>query len=146
MENQTVLARFRQISGSLIIMSSEQFTEILQKARREFEENPVFQQDIWKWTGELDENGFFIFCYLLEDYNQQLLTLENYETTVYTLSLLKTKLTPENLENTIGFSKQQQFQLLFNLYEALKIKSMDWNDCENFIKDQIKALQIERGN
>ncbi len=124
----------------------EEFLEMIRKAREEFDKNSDFQAEEWEWVHELDNEGFFIFCYLVEDFNQDILTRENFEETVYTLVMLRHKLLPMETQHRMGIPIRWQLQLLFNLYEKLKHEEMSWEACQNFLDAQIKTLPSLQGN
>ena len=124
----------------------QEFFELIQQAREEIKTNPDLQAEVWAWIHELDDEGFFIFCYLLEDFNQKIISQKELEETVYTLVMLRHKFIPANLPILQGFSVRWQLQPLFNLYEKLKKEEMSWEDCQQFIDEQFKNLPIRQNN
>jgi hypothetical protein len=113
------------------------FFGLIQQARQDFQENEEFRGEPWQWAHELDDEGFFLFCYLVHDYHDQLLSPHSFQETVYTLNLLKHKLIPLHLEEQ-GLPPLEQFQIIFNLYEQLKRGTMHWDACEVFVREAIE--------
>ena len=94
------------------------------------------QLDDWTWTTELDDGGIFIFSYLLYDYKQQVLSLSRLKESVYMLNLLRHKMLPA--QGKSGLTLLAEFQVIFTLYERLKLVEMSWDECEEYLKEQIK--------
>ena len=117
----------------------QELLAMIQKARLELNQNPQFQAPSWKWVKELDDEGFFIFCYLVNDFNQHVLDATNFEETVYTLVMLRHKFLPDHLKTNFGLSNRWRLQLLFNLYEKLKHEDMSWDACQSYIDEQIQV-------
>jgi len=113
--------------------------DIVSLAREEFMTRPEFQASSWAWSHELDDEGFFIFCYLMQDYTEKILSQSHFQETVYTLNLIRHQLLPNSLGEQMGFSLLEQFQILFNLYENLKREKMSWDACEEFIHTQLNT-------
>ncbi len=122
------------------------FFKLIQQAREEIKNNPELQAKIWDWIHELDDEGFFIFCYLLEDYNQKMVSQKEMEETVYTLVMLRHKFIPAELPLVQDLPIRWQLQLIFNLYEKLKKEEMSWEACQEFIDEQLKNLPILQEN
>ena len=120
-----------------IMQEEYEFYGMIHQARDEFLDKHEFQDQSWQWARELDDEGFFLFCYLMHDYDEKLLSKNSYQETVYTLSLLRRRLLPQDLTNQ-GITLMEQFQILFNLYERLKRENMHWDLCEEFIQEQLK--------
>ena len=120
-----------------IMQEEDEFYGMIQQARDEFLGKHEFQDQTWQWARELDDEGFFLFCYLMHDYDEKLLSKNSYQETVYTLNLLRHRLLPLDLTNQ-GISLMDQFQILFNLYEKLKRENMHWDACEEFVQEQLK--------
>lgn len=116
-----------------------EFFGMVQQARLEFQDRQEFQDNTWQWAHELDDEGFFLFCYLMHDYNENLLSKDSFQDTVYTLNLLKHRLIPLKMSQQ-GLSPLEQFQILFNLYERLKRENMHWDACESFVQEQVQLL------
>lgn len=121
-----------------VVVEEQNFFKTVQKAKEELKQNPHFQSEAWSWVHELDDEGFFIFGYLVHDYNQKVLTQKSLQETVYTLTILRHKLIPSSLSGKMAIPVQWQFQILFNLYEKLKREEMSWDDCQVFIDGQIQ--------
>ena len=115
------------------------FLETVRKAKVELLKRPEFQEIHWKWVHELDDDGFFIFCYLLEDVEQEILSVKKIEETVYTLVMLKHKFFATPIKEKFHLSEQWVLQCLFKLYESLKKQNFSWDDCELFIEKEISA-------
>ena len=112
------------------------FSKVVSEGRDLLENKVEFQTDDWVWTRDLDDGGIFIFCYLLHDYRQKTLTLNQLKESVYTLNLLRHKMLPSR-EKT-GIPLLGEFQVIFTLYERLKRVEMSWDDCKVYIKEQIE--------
>ena len=97
--------------------------------------SPEFEDESWNWIRELEEEGIFIFSYLLLDYRNKTLNQYKLEETVYTLSMLMHKMLPPSSKS--GLSKIGEYQVIFTLYEKLKKDEMSWEACEAFISNQI---------
>ena len=97
--------------------------------------SPEFEDESWNWIRELEEEGIFIFSYLLLDYRNKTLNQNKLEETVYTLSMLMHKMLPPTSKS--GLSKIGEYQVIFTLYEKLKKDEMSWETCEAFISKQI---------
>ena len=125
----------------------QEFLETLQKARQEFKELSDFQSESWKWVQELDDEGFFIFYYLLDDYQQNLISQKKYEEAVYTLVMLRHKFLPASLQDQLRITYREQLQILFSLYEKLKTEEMPWDACQTFIDEQLqKYREVKSAN
>ncbi len=124
-------------SNWVTMQEEDEFYGMIHQARDEFLDKHEFQDQSWQWARELDDEGFFLFCYLMHDYDEKLLSKNSYQETVYTLSLLRHRLLPQDLTNQ-GITLMEQFQILFNLYERLKRENMHWDLCEEFIQEQLK--------
>ena len=116
-----------------------EFSQVVKDGRRILEIEAEYQTEQWDWTGDLDDAGIFIFSYLLYDYKKKILSLQRLKESVYTLNLLRQKMIP-SLEKT-DLPLLEEFQVIFNLYEKLKIEEMSWEDCEEYVIDQISAHQ-----
>ena len=112
-----------------------EFSQVVKDGRRILEEEVQYQTEQWDWTGDLDDAGIFIFSYLLHDYKKKILSLQRLKESVYTLNLFRQKMIP-------SFEKMElpllgEFQVIFTLYEKLKHEEMSWEDCEEYVKEQI---------
>jgi len=85
---------------------------------------------------DLDDGGIFVFSYLLYDYKQKVLSLARLKESVYTLNLLRHKMLPEQAKT--GLSMLGEFQVIFTLYERLKLEEMSWGACEDYVKELIE--------
>jgi hypothetical protein len=121
----------------VIMQEKEEFYGMIHQARTEFLGKNEFQDHSWQWARELDDEGFFLFCYLMHDYDEKLLSKNSYQDTINTLNLLRNRLLPQNLKDH-GITLMDQFQILFNLYERLKRENMHWDACEEFVQEQLK--------
>ncbi|MEC8941047.1 MAG: hypothetical protein VYC92_08990, partial [SAR324 cluster bacterium] len=74
--------------------------------------------------------------YLLYDYKQQVLSLPRLKESVYMLNLLRHKMLPA--QGKSGLNLLAEFQVIFTLYERLKLVEMSWDECEEYLKEQIK--------
>lgn len=119
------------------------FSLMLQQARQEMKGHPEFLKKEWSWVHELEDEGFFIFCYLVEDFNNKVLSRKEIEETVYTLLMMRHKLLPPQIQKVRKLSRQWQMQLLFNLYERLKKEDMSWEACEAFVQEHMEKLPQE---
>ena len=116
-----------------------EFSQVVKDGRRILEEEVEYQTEQWDWTGDLDDAGIFIFSYLLYDYKKKILSLQRLKESVYTLNLFRQKMIP-------SFEKKEipllgEFQVIFTLYEKLKHEEMSWENCEEYIKEQISVHQ-----
>lgn len=100
--------------------------------------SPEFEDESWNWIRELEEEGIFIFSYLLLDFRNKTLNQNKLEETVYTLSMLMHKMLPPASKS--GLSKIGEYQVIFTLYEKLKKDEMSWEACEAFISKQISEF------
>ena len=116
-----------------------EFSQVVKDGRRILEIEVEYQTEEWAWTGELDDAGIFIFSYLLYDYKKKILSLLRLKESVYTLNLLRQKVIPSH-EKT-GLPMLDDFQVIFTLYEKLKHEEMSWEDCEEYVMEQISAHQ-----
>ena len=116
-----------------------EFSQVVKDGRRILEIEVEYQTKKWDWTSDLDDAGIFIFSYLLYDYKKKILSLQHFKESVYTLSLLRQKMIPSHEKNELPLLKE--FQVIFTLYEKLKHEKMSWDDCEEYIMEQISAHQ-----
>ena len=114
-----------------------EFSQVVKDGRRILEIEVEYQTEEWAWTGDLDDAGIFIFSYLLYDYKKKILSLRRLKESVYTLNLLRQKMIPSH-EKT-GLPLLEDFQVIFTLYEKLKHEEMSWEDCEEYVMEQISA-------
>ena len=112
-----------------------EFSQVVKDGRRILEIEVEYQTEEWAWTGDLDDAGIFIFSYLLYDYKKKILSLRRLKESVYTLNLLRQKMIPSH-EKT-GLPLLEDFQVIFTLYEKLKHEEMSWEDCEEYVMEQI---------
>ena len=122
-------------SQSPIIDRDDEFSQVVFDARKLLKNKKEYQTEDWAWTSELDDAGIFIFSYLLYDYKQQVLSLTRLKESVYMLSLLRHKMLPA--EGKSGLMLLEEFQVIFTLYERLKLEDMSWDACEKYIREQI---------
>jgi len=122
-------------SQSPIIDRDDEFSQVVFDARKLLKNTKEYQTEEWAWTAELDDGGIFIFSYLLYDYKQQVLSLTRLKESVYMLSLLRHKMLPA--EGKSGLMLLEEFQVIFTLYERLKLEDMSWDACEEYIREQI---------
>ena len=122
-----------------VLEEEEEFSLVVSKGRDLLENKTEFQTDEWVWTRDLDDDGIFFFCYLLIDYRQQTLNKNSLRESVHTLNLLLHKMLPPR-EKT-GLPLLGEFQVIFTLYERLKLEEMTWDDCEKYIMEQISEHQ-----
>ena len=113
------------------------FSQVVKDGRRILEIEVEYQTEEWDWTGDLDDAGIFIFSYLLYDYKKKILSLRRLKESVYTLNLLRQKMIPSH-EKT-GLPLLEDFQVIFTLYEKLKHEEMSWEDCEEYVLEQISV-------
>ena len=116
-----------------------EFSQVVKDGRRILEVEVEYQTEQWDWTGDLDDAGIFIFSYLLYDYKKKILSLQRLKESVYTLNLLRQKMIP-SLEKT-ELPILEEFQVIFTLYEKLKNEEMSWEDCEEYVMEQISVHQ-----
>ena len=116
-----------------------EFSQVVKDGRRILEIEVEYQTEEWDWTGDLDDAGIFIFSYLLYDYKKKILSLSRLKESVYTLNLFSQKMIPSH-ENTELFLLEE-FQVIFTLYEKLKHEEMSWEDCEEYVMEQISSHQ-----
>ena len=116
-----------------------EFSQVVKDGRRILEIEVEYQTEEWDWTGYLDDAGIFIFSYLIYDYKKKILSLHRLKESVYTLNLLRQKMIPSHKKT--GLSLLEEFQLIFTLYEKLKHEEMSWQDCEEYVMEQISAHQ-----
>ena len=123
----------------LNIENEVEFSKVVKDGRRILEIEVEYQTEEWDWTGDLDDTEIFIFSYLLYDYKKKILSLRRLKESVYTLNLLRQKMIPSH-EKTELFLLEE-FQVIFTLYEKLKHEEMSWEDCEEYVKEQISVHQ-----
>ena len=116
-----------------------EFSQVVKDGRSILEIEVEYQTEEWDWTVDLDDAGIFIFSYLLYDYKKKILSLRRLKESVYTLNLLRQKMIPSH-EKT-GLPLLEDFQVIFTLYEKLKLEEMSWEDCEEYVLEQISANQ-----
>ena len=114
-----------------------EFSQVVKDGRRILEIEVEYQTDKWDWTGDLDDAGIFIFSYLLFDYKKKILSLRRLRESVYTLNLLRQKMIPSHEKTELPLL--EEFQVIFTLYEKLKHEEMSWEDCEEYVMEQISA-------
>ena len=124
---------------NLNIDNDAEFSQVVKDVRRILEIEFEYQNEQWSWTGDLDDEGLFIFIYLLHDYKKNILSLKRLKESVYTLNLLRQKMIPLIKKNELPLL--EEFQLIFNLYEKLKQEEMSWEDCEEYFFEQISTNQ-----
>ena len=118
-----------------IINEQDEFSQVVCDGRNLLENKAEFQTDEWVWTRDLDDGEIFIFSYLLFDYKQKVLSLPRLKESVYTLNLLRHKMLPAR--DKTGLPLLGEFQVIFTLYERLKLEEMSWDACEEYLKEQI---------
>ena len=116
-----------------------EFSQVVKAGRYILEIEVEYQTEEWDWTGDLDDAGVFIFSYLLHDYKKKILSLRRLKESVNTLSLLRQKMIPSNEKKELPLL--EEFQVIFTLYEKLKHEEMPWEDCEDYVMEQITAHQ-----
>ena len=116
-----------------------EYSQVVKDGRRILEIEVEYQAEEWNWTGDLDDAGIFIFSYLLYDYKKKILSLSRLKESVYTLNLLRQKMIPSHEKTELPLLKE--FQVIFTLYEKLKNEEMSWEDCEEYVMEQISANQ-----
>jgi len=114
-----------------------EFSQVVKDGRRILEIEVEYQTEEWAWTGDLDDAGIFIFSYLLYDYKKKNLSLRRLKESVYTLNLLRQKMIPSHEKKWLPLL--EDFQVIFTLYEKLKHEEMSWEDCEEYVMEQISA-------
>ena len=115
-----------------------EFSQVVKDGRHILEIEFEFQTEEWNWTVDLDDSGIFIFSYLLYDYKKKILSLSHLKESVYTLNLLRQKMiTSKKTELPL----LEEFQVIFTLYEKLKHEEMSWEDCQEYVLEQISAHQ-----
>ena len=113
----------------------DEFAQVVFDGRNLLKNRKEFQTDDWAWTTELDDGGVFIFSYLLYDYKQRVLSLRRLKESVYMLNVLRHKMLP--VQEKTGLTLLQEFQVIFTLYERLKLEEMSWDACEEYLTEQI---------
>ena len=116
-----------------------EFSQVVKDGRRILEVEVEYQTEQWDWTGDLDDAGIFIFSYLLHDYKKKILSLRRLKESVNTLNLLRQKMIPSNEKKELPLL--EEFQVIFTLYEKLKHEEMTWEDCEEYVMEQISIHQ-----
>ena len=116
-----------------------EFSQVVKDGRHILEIEVEYQTEEWDWTGDLDDAGIFIFSYLLYDYKKKILSLRRLKESVYTLNLLRQKMIPSNEKTELHLL--EEFQVIFTLYEKLKNEEMSWEDCEEYVMEQISGNQ-----
>ncbi len=116
-----------------------EFSQVVKDGRRILEVEIEYQTEQWDWTDDLDDAGIFIFSYLLYDYKKKILTLQRLKESVYTLNLFRQKMISSFEKMEIPLLRE--FQVIFTLYEKLKHEEMSWEDCEEYVKEQISVHQ-----
>ena len=116
-----------------------EFSQVVKDGRRILEFEVEYQTEKWDWTGDLDDAGIFIFSYLLHDYKKKILSLRRLKESVNTLNLLRQKMIPSNEKKELPLL--EEFQVIFTLYEKLKHEEMTWEDCEEYVMEQISIHQ-----
>ena len=116
-----------------------EFSQVVKDGRHILEIEFEFQTEEWNWTVDLDDSGIFIFSYLLYDYKKKILSLSHLKESVYTLNLLRQKMIPSHEKTELPLL--EEFQVIFTLYEKLKHEKMSWDDCEEYVLEQISAHQ-----
>ena len=119
---------------------SDPFLNVVAQGRRQIDAKE-FRSKSWSWTRELDDEGIFIFSYLLQDFRKGLLSREKLEEAVYTVGMLLHKMLPD-ASNT-RLSRIDEFQVIFSLYEKLKQKEMSWEASEKFVAREIERMGIK---
>ena len=116
-----------------------EFSRVVKYGRSILEIEVEYQTEEWDWTGDLDDAGIFIFSYLLYDYKKKILSLRRFKESVYTLKILQQKMIPSREKTELPLL--EEFQVIFTLYEKLKHEEMSWEDCEEYVMEQISAHQ-----
>ena len=118
-----------------LIDRDDEFAQVVFDGRNLLKNRKEFQTDDWAWTTELDDGGVFIFSYLLYDYKQRVLSLRRLKESVYMLNVLRHKMLPAQEKS--GLTLLEEFQVIFTLYERLKLEEMSWDACEKYLTEQI---------
>jgi hypothetical protein len=118
-----------------LIDRDDEFAQVVFDGRNLLKNRKEFQTDDWAWTTELDDGGVFIFSYLLYDYKQRVLSLRRLKESVYMLNVLRYKMLPAQEKS--GLTLLEEFQVIFTLYERLKLEEMSWDACEEYLTEQI---------
>jgi hypothetical protein len=118
-----------------LIDRDDEFAQVVFDGRNLLKNRKEFQTDDWAWTTQLDDGGVFIFSYLLYDYKQRVLSLRRLKESVYMLNVLRHKMLPAQEKS--GLTLLQEFQVIFTLYERLKLEEMSWDACEKYLTEQI---------
>ena len=131
-------------TGSTVFVKSNfenevEFSQVVKAGRHILEIEVEYQTEEWDWTGDLDDAGIFIFSYLLHDYKKKILSLRRLRESVNTLNLLRQKMIPSNEKKELPLL--EEFQVIFTLYEKLKHEEMTWEDCEEYVMEQISIHQ-----
>ena len=116
-----------------------EFSQVVKAGRLILEIEVEYQTEEWDWTGDLNDAGIFIFSYLLYDYKKNILSLRRLKESVYTLNLLRQKMIPSHEKTELPLL--EEFQVIFTLYEKLKHEEMTWEDCEEYVMEQISIHQ-----
>ena len=116
-----------------------EFSQVVKDGRHTLKIEVEYQTEQWDWTGDLDDAGIFIFSYLLYDYKKKILSLQRLKESVYTLNIFRQKMI-SSLEK-MELPLLGEFQVIFTLYEKLKHEEMSWEDCEEYVKEQISVHQ-----
>ena len=116
-----------------------EFSQVVKDGRLILEIEVQYQTEKWDLTGDLDDAGIFIFSYLLHDYKKKILSLRRLKESVNTLNLLRQKMIPSNENKELPLL--EEFQVIFTLYEKLKHEEMTWEDCEEYVMEQISIHQ-----
>ena len=116
-----------------------EFSQVVKDGRRILDIEFEYQTEEWDWTGDLDDAGIFIFSYLLYDYKKKILSLRRLKESVYTLNLLRQKMIPSHKKTELPLL--DEFQVIFTLYEKLKHEEMAWEDCEEYVMEQISGYR-----
>ena len=116
-----------------------EFSQVVKDGRHILEIEVEYQTEEWDWTGYLDDAGIFIFSYLIYDYKKKILSLSHLKESVYTLNLLRQKMINSHEKKELPLL--EEFQVIFTLYEKLKHKEMSWEDCEEYVMEQISGHQ-----
>ena len=119
--------------------SAIEFSQVVKNGRRILEIEVEYQTEQWDWTADLDDAGIFIFRYLLFDYKKKILSLKRLKESVYTLNILRQKMIPSHEKKELPLL--EEFQVIFTLYEKLKHEEMSWEDCEEYVLEQISLHQ-----
>ena len=116
-----------------------EFSRVVKYGRSILEIEVEYQTEEWDWTADLDDAGIFIFSYLLYDYKKKILSLRRLKESVYTLKILQQKMIPSREKTELPLL--EEFQVIFTLYEKLKHEEMSWEDCEEYVMEQISEHQ-----